>query len=84
MGIVALESLELTPKELAHCKSSIRQMAYDNWLSAGQPTGDGREFLVRAERDWIEHRYVPTVLVTAMPERRIINTGGRGHTPFDF
>lgn len=59
MSGIALESLELTDDELQRAREAIRQMAYDNWLMAGMPSGDGIKFWAQAEREWIEHCYVP-------------------------
>ncbi|HEX3725534.1 MAG TPA: DUF2934 domain-containing protein [Pirellulales bacterium] len=56
---VTLETLELTQQELDECRQAIRKMAYLNWLDAGMPASGGDEFWLRAERNWIEHHYVP-------------------------
>ena len=56
---VTLDSLELTPAELEACHDAIRKQAYCHWLDAGSPPGDGAEFWLQAERQWIEHCYVP-------------------------
>lgn len=59
MTLVTLESLDLTADELTRCRECIRHMAFEKWLNAGQPAGDGLEFWTQAEREWIEHCYVP-------------------------
>jgi Protein of unknown function (DUF2934) len=56
---VTLETLELTPEELSSSKDAVRKMAYFNWLEAGCPDGEQLEFWLKAERQWIEHSYVP-------------------------
>jgi hypothetical protein len=55
-----LENLELVPADLEAAKAAVREMAYFNWLNAGRPDGGEVEFWVCAERDWIEHCYVPS------------------------
>lgn len=59
MCTVSLESLELTPDELARSREAIRQMAYENWLNAGRLAGDGLQYWLQAEQNWIENCYVP-------------------------
>lgn len=59
MSAITLETLELTPEEIEHSKETVRQMAFSRWINAGCPRCDGREFWLQAERDWIEHCYVP-------------------------
>lgn len=59
MTTITLDSLELTAEERRRCQEAIRCMAYEKWVRAGQPDGDGREFWMQAEREWIERCYVP-------------------------
>lgn len=56
---VCLDTLELTPEELAASKEAVRKMAYFRWLEAGSPPDAGLEYWSQAERDWIERHYVP-------------------------
>ena len=56
---VTLESLELTPEEREARRDIIRRMAYFNWLNAGCPQGDELTFWAKAEREWLEHSFVP-------------------------
>jgi len=56
---VTLDTLELTPEELECCKQVVEQMAYFHWLDAGCPDEGDLEFWLQAEREWIEHMYVP-------------------------
>jgi len=56
---VTLETLELTPEELNSSKDAVQKMAYFNWLEAGCPDCGQLEFWLKAERQWIEHNYVP-------------------------
>lgn len=56
---VTLETLELTPEELAICKDAVHKMAYLKWVDAGCPDQGQLEFWLQAEREWIEHNYVP-------------------------
>jgi len=56
---VTLESLELSEEERKVCRDAIEKMAYFNWLNAGDGDKNQLEFWVKAERDWIEHCYVP-------------------------
>jgi hypothetical protein len=57
---VTLETLELTPAELESIREAMRKMAYFNWLNAGCPDGRDLDFWLSAEREWIEHRFVPS------------------------
>jgi len=54
-----LETLELTPDQLESSREAVRKMAYCKWLDAGRPDGLEVEFWLQAEREWIEHNYVP-------------------------
>ncbi len=56
---VTLETLELTPEELEARRETIRRMAYFNWLNAHCPQGDGQQFWLKAEQDWLDYCYVP-------------------------
>ena len=56
---VTLDTLDLTPEERETRRDVIRRMAYFNWLDAGCPQSDGFPFWAKAERDWIDHNYVP-------------------------
>jgi hypothetical protein len=56
---VSLESLEMGPQELQSCRDAVQKMAYFNWLDAGCPASGQLEFWLKAQRDWIEHNYVP-------------------------
>ncbi len=46
---VRLETLELTPAELAAAREAIQKIAYFNWLAAGSPAGQDAEFWGQAE-----------------------------------
>jgi hypothetical protein len=59
MHAITLDSLELTPEELERSREAIRNSAHRKWLDAGCPRCDDLEFWLSAERDWIEHCYVP-------------------------
>lgn len=54
-----IENLELTAEEVAAAKEEIRRLAFEKWLEAGQPDGDGVQFWMAAESQWIERLYVP-------------------------
>ena len=56
---VTLETLEMTPPEREACRDAVRKRAYFNWLDAGCPDCREFEFWLAAERNWIEHNYVP-------------------------
>lgn len=56
---VTLDTLELTPEELAACKEAVKRLAYINWRNAACPEGRDLDFWLSAEREWIEHCYVP-------------------------
>lgn len=49
----------MTPEELASSKDAVRTRAYFSWLDAGYPDRRQLEFWIEAEREWIEHNYVP-------------------------
>ena len=57
---VRLETLELTPAELAAAREAIQKIAYFNWLAAGSPAGQDAKFWGQADRQWIERHYVPS------------------------
>jgi hypothetical protein len=69
---VTLETLELTLQELECIRDAVRKMAYFNWLNADRPDCGEVEFWLQAEREWIEHNYVPhrTLDGTRPPARR--------------
>lgn len=54
-----LETLEMTPEELQCSRDAVQKMAYGNWLNAGCPACREIDFWLEAEREWIEHNYVP-------------------------
>lgn len=54
-----LETLDLSPEEREVARATVRAIAYVKWLNSGRPDGDHPEFWVEAEREWIEHSYVP-------------------------
>jgi hypothetical protein len=56
---ISIETLEMTEQERAACINLIREMAYFNWLDAGQPEGRELDCWLKAERHWIEYDYVP-------------------------
>ncbi len=56
---VRLDTLEMTPAQYEAALASVRRLAYEKWLDAGQPCCDGGAFWLEAEREWIEHYYVP-------------------------
>ena len=56
---VTLETLEMTPEEQESSKDAVQNMAYFKWLDAGCPDCGQLEFWLAAEREWIEHHYVP-------------------------
>jgi hypothetical protein len=56
---VMLETLELSPDELAICRDAVRKIAYFGWLDAGCPSNRELSFWVTAESQWIAHNYVP-------------------------
>ena len=56
---VTLETLELRPEQYHASKSAIRRMAHAKWMEAGQPQGAQFDYWLQAEREWIEHCYVP-------------------------
>lgn len=62
-----LEDLELTPRELATARDRVRTLAYEKWCDAGQPCSDGEEYWREAERQWIEHEYVPLRPASRLP-----------------
>jgi hypothetical protein len=57
--MLTLDSLELDPHELEVSREAVRRLAYWKWQRAGCPPGDGLEFWLAAEREWIERYYVP-------------------------
>lgn len=54
-----LENLELTPSQLELVRAVVQRQAYFKWLDAGCPQGREFDFWREAEREWIEHSYVP-------------------------
>jgi hypothetical protein len=56
---VRLDTLEMTPEQQQAAFECVRKLAYEKWVEAGQPQGCGDEFWLEAEREWIEHYYVP-------------------------
>jgi hypothetical protein len=60
MMTVTLDTLELAPTELESRRDVVRRMAYLNWLNSGCPDGRQLDFWLLAEREWIEHLYLPT------------------------
>jgi hypothetical protein len=54
-----LETLEMTPEELKSSRDAVHELAYFKWLNAGRPDGRELEFWLEAEREWIQHNYVP-------------------------
>ena len=60
---ITLETLELTQDQLKSCKDAVQKMAYFDWRDAGCPECGQLEFWLKAERDWIEHFYVPNRVV---------------------
>ena len=56
---VTLDTLELTPAELENCRDAVRHIAYFNWLDAGCPPARPLDSWLFAERQWIEHFFVP-------------------------
>lgn len=55
-----LDTLELTQAELESSRDAVQRMAYVNWLNAGCPDGGQLDFWLLAEREWIEHCFVPS------------------------
>jgi hypothetical protein len=64
---ITLETLELTDQELELCKNAVRKMAYFNWLDAGRPEHAERDCWLQAEKEWLEHSYVPHRRLDGMP-----------------
>ncbi len=56
---VRLDTLEMTPDQYEAALECVRRLAYEKWLDAGEPSDTGVDFWVEAEREWIEHYYVP-------------------------
>jgi hypothetical protein len=56
---VNLDSLDLTDQQRGVARDQIRERAYHLWEKAGRPPGDGMEFWLAAEAEWIGHYYVP-------------------------
>lgn len=56
---ITLHSLDLGPAEHVAAENVIRQMAYLNWLDTGRRDGCELDCWLSAEREWIEHCYVP-------------------------
>jgi len=54
-----LETLDMTPEQLAVAREVICRRAYQNWLDAGQPCGADVECWLKAEQQWIAQDYVP-------------------------
>ena len=54
-----LETLEMTPQELNSSQDAVHKLAYFKWLNAGRPDCRELEFWLEAEREWIQHNYVP-------------------------
>ena len=54
-----LDSLELPSDEQDAARQRIRGIAYEKWRAAGCPDGMSLSFWLQAERDWIEHEFVP-------------------------
>jgi len=68
---ITLETLELRPEQYHASKEAIRRMAHAKWVEAGQPQGTQFEYWLQAEREWIEHCYVPDrTTFRATPNRR--------------
>jgi hypothetical protein len=57
---VTLKSLELSPERLEALREFIGKAAYFKWVHAGRPPGDGFEFWLEAEREYLERCYVPS------------------------
>lgn len=57
---VTLNTLELAATELDSRRDVVRRMAYFNWLNSGCPDGRQLDSWLLAEREWIEHCYVPS------------------------
>jgi hypothetical protein len=56
---VNLESLELDPDKLEWAREEVRKLAFQKWEEAGSPPESDTDFWLLAEREWIEHNYVP-------------------------
>jgi hypothetical protein len=54
-----LETLEMTPEELKSSTDAVHKLAYFKWLNTGSPDCRELEFWLDAEREWIQHNYVP-------------------------
>jgi hypothetical protein len=54
-----LETLDMTPEQLAAAREAICRRAYQNWLDAGQPCGADVDCWLKAEQQWIAQDYVP-------------------------
>jgi hypothetical protein len=87
---VTLENLELTPEELEASKEAVRTSAYYGWLNAGCPDGRQLDFWLLAEREWIEHCFVPNRPCDGMrpqeampPEAASASVGGGDKSPIE-
>ena len=56
---LSIELLELSPEELETARERVRALAYRKWCEAGCPADDSEFYWHEAERQWIEHEYIP-------------------------
>jgi hypothetical protein len=54
-----METLEMTSEELNSSQDAVHKLAYFKWLDAGRPDCRELGFWLEAEREWIQHNYVP-------------------------
>jgi hypothetical protein len=56
---ISLDSLLLTPEELATALRQVRESAYFKWEALGRPANRELDIWCAAEREWIAISYVP-------------------------
>jgi hypothetical protein len=56
---VSMNNLELSAEQHRRAREQVSEAAYLLWEAAGRPPGDGAEFWLTAEKEWIGHSYVP-------------------------
>jgi hypothetical protein len=56
---VNLRTLDLSDEQRQTAQEAIERMAYYHWLDSGSPCQRELDCWLAAERQWIEHYYVP-------------------------
>jgi hypothetical protein len=56
---VSLENIELSAEQRDSARCQVREWAFERWRSDGSPPGDGIQYWLEAEQEWISHNYVP-------------------------